>query len=139
MTPHLRRGLLDTNTVILLPRLNADHLPLVPVVSTLSLAELCVGPLVARDQTKRRVREAQLAMAWQAFDALPFDRGAAEAFGVVSSSLRRAGRIGSARSIDALIAAVAMAHRLPLYTCDPGDFAGIDGLDVVAVPHPDRN
>jgi len=24
---------------------------------------------------------------------------------------------------------------LPLYTCNPGDFAGIDGLEVVPVPY----
>ena len=35
-----------------------------------------------------------------------------------------------------MIAATAIAHRLPLYTCNPGDFAGIDDLHVVAVPHP---
>ncbi len=30
------------------------------------------------------------------------------------------------------------AHALPVYTCNPDDFAGIDGLDVVAVPAPQR-
>jgi predicted nucleic acid-binding protein len=36
-----------------------------------------------------------------------------------------------------MIAAVAIANELPLYTCNPDDFAGIDGLNVIAVPHPD--
>jgi hypothetical protein len=36
-----------------------------------------------------------------------------------------------------MIAATALAHKLPLYTCKPSDFAGIDGLTVVVVPHPD--
>jgi predicted nucleic acid-binding protein len=35
-----------------------------------------------------------------------------------------------------MIAATALAHALPLYTCNPGDFAGIEGLDVVTVPVP---
>ncbi len=35
-----------------------------------------------------------------------------------------------------MIAAVAMANDLPLYTCNPDDFAGIDDLDMVVVPHP---
>jgi predicted nucleic acid-binding protein len=34
---------------------------------------------------------------------------------------------------DATIAAVALANGLPLYTCNPRDFWGIDGLDVVPV------
>ena len=37
-----------------------------------------------------------------------------------------------------MIAAVAVANGLPLYTCNPDDFIGIDGLTVIAVPHPDR-
>ena len=36
-----------------------------------------------------------------------------------------------------MIAAIALAQDLPLYTCNPDDFAGIDGLTVVAIPHPD--
>ena len=34
------------------------------------------------------------------------------------------------------IAAIAIANGLPLYTCNPGDFADIDGLTVRAVPIP---
>jgi tRNA(fMet)-specific endonuclease VapC len=36
-----------------------------------------------------------------------------------------------------MIAATAMANELPVYTCNPNDFAGINGLDLVAIPHPD--
>jgi len=36
-----------------------------------------------------------------------------------------------------MIAATALANGLPLNTCNPKDFAGIDGLTVVAVPVPD--
>jgi predicted nucleic acid-binding protein len=43
----------------------------------------------------------------------------------------------NARAFDALIAATALAHDLPVYTCYPADFAGIDGLVVVAVPVPE--
>jgi predicted nucleic acid-binding protein len=55
----------------------------------------------------------------------------------VASSLRESGRKTSARAYDALIAATALANGLPLFTVNPGDFAGIDDLEVVAVPHPD--
>jgi tRNA(fMet)-specific endonuclease VapC len=37
-----------------------------------------------------------------------------------------------------MIAAVAVAHDLPLYTCSAEDFADIDDLTVIAVPHPDE-
>lgn len=36
-----------------------------------------------------------------------------------------------------MIAAVAVANDLPLYTTNPDDFAGIGRLEVVAIPHPD--
>jgi predicted nucleic acid-binding protein len=70
------------------------------------------------------------------FQPLPFDADAARAFGRVAASLRRVGRETSARTYDAMIAAVAIAHQLPLYTCNPRDFQHIDGLEVVTVPMP---
>jgi predicted nucleic acid-binding protein len=38
-----------------------------------------------------------------------------------------------------MIAATAVAAELPVYTCNPSDFIGIDGLEVVEVPHPDHD
>jgi predicted nucleic acid-binding protein len=35
-----------------------------------------------------------------------------------------------------MIAATALAHSLPVYTCNPSDFSGIDGLTVMPVPVP---
>ena len=35
-----------------------------------------------------------------------------------------------------MIAAVALANGLPVFTCNPDDFSGIDGLEVVPVPTP---
>jgi len=35
-----------------------------------------------------------------------------------------------------MIAATAIANHLPVHTCNPVDFGGIEGLDVVAVPSP---
>lgn len=133
-------GLLDTSTVILLPRLqDPDILPAEPYISSITLAELSVGPLVATSDAERAARLAHLQQAEADFDPLPFDADAARAFGQVASSLRRSGRKAAARAFDAMIAAVALANEMPLYTCNPADFAGIDGLTVVAVPHPDRS
>jgi hypothetical protein len=47
-----------------------------------------------------------------------------------------AGRKVSARAYDPLIAATAVSGTA-LYTCNPDDFAGIESLEVVTVPHPD--
>ena len=100
------------------------------------MAELSVGPLVARDERERAARQAHLQQAEADFDPLPFDASAARAFGRVAASLRRVGRKPAARAYDAMIAATAIANDLPIYTCNPGDFAGVDDLDVVALPIP---
>jgi predicted nucleic acid-binding protein len=52
------------------------------------------------------------------------------------ASSRRAGRKADAHTYGTMIAAIAIANDLPLYTCNPRDFAGIDGLKVVAVLPP---
>lgn len=132
-------GLLDTSTLILLSRItDAAMLPERPLISTITLAELSVGPLVARDEVERAARLAHLQQAEADFDPLPFDAAAARAFGAGAAGLRRAGRKPAARAYDAMIAAVAIANGIPVYTCNPEDFAAIDGLTVVPVPHPDR-
>ena len=132
-------GLLDTSTVILLPRLrDPDALPVAPQISAITLAELSVGPLVALTDADRAARLAHLQQAEADFEPLPFDADAARAFGQVAASLRRAGRKTSARAYDAMIAAIAIANDLPLYTCNPDDFSDIEGLDVVAIAHPDK-
>ena len=113
-------------------------LPEVPTITAVTLAELSVGPLVARTDAERAARQAHLQQAEADFDPIPFDAAAARAFGQVAADLRRAGRKTSARAYDALIAAIAIARGLPLYTVNPDDFAGIGQLKLVAVPHPDR-
>lgn len=130
-----RRGVLDTSTLIQLGQVaDADALPEEPLITAITLAELSVGPLVARTEAERAARQAHLQQAEADFDPLPFDRAAAHSFGQVAASLRRSGRKHTARAYDALIAATAVASGLPVYTCNPGDFSGIDGLAVVRVP-----
>lgn len=127
-------GILDTNAVINLDRLQPEHLPLKPLITTVTLAELSVGPLTAPSEAIAAERQAHLQMAEADFTPLPFDADAARAFGRVAASLRRAGRKASARTYDAMVAATALANGLSVHTCNPDDFAGIDGLDVIAVP-----
>jgi tRNA(fMet)-specific endonuclease VapC len=136
--PPATRGILDTSTVILLQRLSdAAALPAEPLITAVTLAELSVGPLVADDDGERAARQAHLQQAESDFDPLPFDSGAARAFGRVAASLRRSGRKASARAYDAMIAATALAADLPVYTCNPADFDGIDELEVFAIPVPE--
>jgi tRNA(fMet)-specific endonuclease VapC len=129
-----RRGVLDTSTVILLSRINDPAaLPAEPLITTVTLAELSVGPLVARDERERAARQAHVQQAESDFTPLPFDASAARAFGRVAASLRRAGRKRAARAYDAMIAATAVANDLPVYTANPGDFDAVEDLRVVPI------
>lgn len=126
--------MLDTSTVILLSRIDDPAaLPAEPVITTVTLAEWSVGPLVARSDNERAARQAHLQQAEADFTPLPFDPPAARAFGRVAAALRQTGRKPAARTYDAMIAATALANDLPIYTANPADFSGIDGLEVVAV------
>ncbi|MFQ5352625.1 MAG: type II toxin-antitoxin system VapC family toxin [Candidatus Binatia bacterium] len=140
MTNPAGRGILDTSTVILLPRLvQPSALPALPIITTITLAELSVGPLVARTNAERAARQAHLQQAEADFDPLPFDAAAARAFGQVAADLRQSGRKPAARAFDALIAAIAIANGLPVYTANPDDFSGIGELTVVPVLSPDAS
>ena len=131
------RGILDTNAVILLSRIrDADALPRYPSISTITLAELSVGPLVAGNDVERAARQAHVQQAEADFEPIPFDAAAARAFGRVASDLRASGGKPRARAYDALIAAVAIARELPLYTANPDDFRGIGELEVVPIDVP---
>jgi hypothetical protein len=138
VTTASQQGILDTSTVILLPQLtDPSALPDEPIITAITLAELTVGPLVAQSDRDRAARQAHLQQAESDFDPLPFDAAAARAFGQVAADLRQAGRKPAARAYDALIAAVAIANGLPLYTVNPNDFANIGTLQLVTIPHPD--
>lgn len=126
-------GILDTSTVIQLAGIDPRGLPRTPLITSITLAELAAGPLIATDENERLVRQAHLLQAEAAFDPLPFDDRAARAFGAVAAGLRHAGRKPSARSYDALISAIAISRGLPVFTANPRDFTGIDRLTVVSV------
>lgn len=135
----MARGILDTSTFILLGRIReTDNLPEEPLITAITLAELSVGPLVASTDQERSARQAHLQQAEADFDPLPFDAAAARCFGQVAAGLRRAGRKPAARAYDAMIAAIAISNDLPVHTCNPRDFMGIEALTVVSVSHPDR-
>jgi tRNA(fMet)-specific endonuclease VapC len=131
------RGILDTSTLILLTRIQDESLlPVEPLITAVTLAELSVGPLVATTDEERAARQSHVQQAESDFEPLPFDVAAARAFGRAALALRRRGRAVKPRAYDVMVAATALANGLPLYTCNPKDFGGIDGLTVVAVPVP---
>jgi predicted nucleic acid-binding protein len=133
--PRRPRGLIDTSVVIDFERLDSMVLPIEVAVSAITMAELAAGPHAAEDADERGRRQDRLQRAEAAFDPLPFDGEAARAYGRVYSAVVAAGRKArGARSVDLLMAASACAARLPLYTRNPDDFGGLDGLvDVVAI------
>jgi len=132
------QGILDTSTLILLGRITqTDELPEEAFITTVTLAELSVGPLVALTDEERAARQAHLQAAEADFEPLVFDVAAARAFGAVAASLRRRGRKPASRVYDAMIAATAVANELPVYTCNPPDFKHIDNLEVIDIAHPD--
>ena len=126
-------GVLDTSTFIQLGRVDDASLPEVALITSMTLAELSIGPLLASDDGERARRQAHLQEAEADFDPLPFDADAARAFARVAASLRAAGRKPAARSFDAITAATALSRSLPLYTCNPRDFDDIEDLEVVPV------
>lgn len=132
------RILLDTSVVIHLGHL-AQPPPdeAEPAISALTLAELEAGIATAVDDRERALRMQRLEEVLADLAVVPFDGLAARAYGDVVAALRRAGRRERARTMDLLIAATAVAHGLALYTVNPSDFVGIDGLELHALPHPD--
>lgn len=126
-------GILDTSVVIGLPNLTAAELPAFPAISVITLAELGVGPEVSKNAQERAMRQLVLQQTEATFDPLPFDAACARRFAIVAGCLRQSGRKTQARAFDALIAATALAHDLPLYTRNAQDFEGITGLDIRAV------
>ena len=130
------RGLLDTSVVIALDEVPADQLPEEPAISAITMAELAAGPHATDDDDERARRQDRLQAIESLLDPLPFDAAAARAYGRVSAATRALGRKPrGARAVDLLIASVALANALPLFTRNPEDFEHLRGLglDLYAV------
>jgi predicted nucleic acid-binding protein len=115
--------------VIDLERIDPDKLPDEPLISAITLAELAAGPQATSDRTERARRQDRLQRAEAAFTPLPFDDGAARAYGRVYAEIAAAGRKPRGpRVLDLLIAATALDANLPLYTRNPSDIEPLAGL-----------
>lgn len=133
--PRHPKGLIDTSVVIDMERIDPADLPIEIAISAITLAELAAGPHATTDPRERARRQDRLQRAEATFDPLPVDANVARAFGRIYATVTTAGRKARGRrAFDLVIAATAVASNLPLYTRNPGDFAGLsDLLDVVSI------
>jgi predicted nucleic acid-binding protein len=128
----MSRALLDTSFVISLARgeeMRIQRPPAEAAISAVTLCGLHHGVLVADDRN-RPGRLAVLAYVERRFAILDLDANVASHFGRLMAESRAVDR--RPRLADALIAATAAAHRLPVYTRDR-DFAGLPGVETVLV------
>jgi predicted nucleic acid-binding protein len=85
------------------------------------------------DEHEERARRTEaLQRAESEFDPLPFDAEAARVYGRVTAAVVAAGRKPRRRIADLMIAATAIAEDLPLFTTNPGDYAGLEKLLCIA-------
>ena len=67
----------------------------------------------------------------------PFDVEAARQYGIIAAEVISIGRKPRGRVADFMIASIAAANRLPLFTTNPADFHGLESVvTVVPVPVP---
>jgi tRNA(fMet)-specific endonuclease VapC len=125
------RCLLDTNTIVFAirkrpSRVRARLLEQSPddvFVSAITFGELSYGVEISREPERERTR---VGMFLQPYQLLPFDRSAAERYGLLRHELRRS-PIGER---DLLIAATAIANGACVVTNNTREFGRVPGLEV---------
>ncbi|HEY4021424.1 MAG TPA: type II toxin-antitoxin system VapC family toxin [Pseudonocardiaceae bacterium] len=120
--------MLDTCTYIDLDLLDPSVLPEVPELTAITMAELHQGLAMAKTAAARAARTEKLGAAIVDFDPLPFDGDAAARYGSLVALTLQAARDPRPRRMDLMIAAIASARGLPLYTRNADDFAGLKNL-----------
>jgi toxin FitB len=100
-------------------------------ISVVSLTELHLGVLVARDDETRGLRVRRLGAIEDHFDALPFDATTARECGRLHALVAQRGGAPRRRAMDLAIAATANVHGVPLLTYNIKDFQILtDEVDV---------
>ncbi|MGH3586199.1 MAG: type II toxin-antitoxin system VapC family toxin [Pseudonocardia sp.] len=134
MTERHGSGVLDTSAYIDVALLDPAVLPTVPELTAITMAELHQGVAMAKDAASRAARTEKLAAAIVEFEPLPFDGPAAARYGTLVALTVEANRDPKPRRMDLMIAAIASAHGLPLYTRNAKDLVGLaDMLAIVEV------
>jgi len=124
--------LLDTSVVIALDQVEPTALPDESMISASTMAELAAGPHATDDHQERAIRQERLQRIEATVDPVSFDAHAARAYGRVYAATRAQHRkLRGARAVDLLIAAIALANDLPLYTRNAADFDHLTGIGLV--------
>jgi hypothetical protein len=127
-------GVLDTCVFVDLDVLDPALLPAVPEIAAITTAELHQGLAMAKSAAVRAARTEKLSVAIVDFTPLPFDGDAATRYGSLVAPTLEAKRSLRPRRMDLMIAAIASARDLPLYTRNKDDFTGLgDLLEIVGV------
>lgn len=124
--------MLDTSVLI-----GADPLEpgLETAISTVSIAELHFGLLVAGDDDTRALRAARLGLLEARYpDPLPVDDRVAREWGRLQAAVANRGRNPRRRTADLAIAATANVHHAVLLTTNPKDFTIIKDLVRIRAP-----
>jgi predicted nucleic acid-binding protein len=125
------KGLLDTSVFVAREASRPlEGLPDEPAVSVITLGELHLGVLRARDAQTRARRLRTVSRVERDYDAIPIDAEVARTFASIIAEARAAGHRPSA--MDAWIAATAIRHGLVVFTQD-ADFAHIPQVKVQRV------
>jgi predicted nucleic acid-binding protein len=112
------RGLLDTSVFIARESgRGLGELPGRVAVSVITIGELRLGVLNAKDDDIRAARADTLALA-RAADPIPVSEAIMVAWAALVTDCRRAGVHRTVKLLDALIAATAVEHGLPVVTQD---------------------
>jgi toxin FitB len=120
------RVVLDTSVLI-----GRDVLPrgLQSAISSVSIAELHYGLLVARDDDTRALRAARLGLLEARYpDPLPVDDRVAREWGCLQAAVANRGGKPRRRNADLAIAATANVHDAILITTNVKDFKIVDDL-----------
>ncbi|HET8565086.1 MAG TPA: PIN domain-containing protein [Solirubrobacterales bacterium] len=127
----MKPAILDTSVLIEDPSAEKGRKA---AISTVSLAELYFGVLVATDPIERARRTRQLGFVESHFDALPLDERVAAVLGQLQAAVADRGGSPRRRTADLAIAATAIVHEALLFTRNYKDFKLIDDLVDVREP-----